>query len=406
MPVAMALKGKDDGTEGDTLDDLVADDTADLAAQAAFWADPEAHATDLIKGATFRCLYNLNSTPTAVAMIGREAHYVDDQASPLIIRITYTDGFGRVIMHKAQATDDPATGAVRWTGSGRTVYNNKGKPVMQYEPYFSGTHHCDTAEQAASEGVSPRIYYDALGRAYHTELPDGTFSKVEWTGWQQQSFDPNDTVSGSDWYAQRTGSGMLASVSEEADAAAKAVQHDGTPVTVHLDSLGRPFYTIQQNKYPDPAGSSSAWLSEYLHTYETLDIAGDRMAVHDARGLVPLCYKYNPLKTAGYQSSIDGGEGRMLGDVAGQPLYHWDAEDRCFRSVYDELRRPVESRVSVVGGGESILSKTTYGEGAVNDKLRNLRGQVLNSYDGGGKHYVEGYDFKGMPWPGPSAVTL
>lgn len=28
----------------------------------------------------------------------------------------------------------------RWVGKGRTVYNNKGKPVKQYEPYFSSTH--------------------------------------------------------------------------------------------------------------------------------------------------------------------------------------------------------------------------------------------------------------------------
>ena len=399
MPVAMALKGKDDGTEGDTLDDLVADGAGDLAAQAAFWADPKANAADLIKGATFRCLYDLNSTPTAVAMIGREQHFLPSkEMGELLIRITYTDGFGRVIMHKAQATDDPLTNASRWIGSGRTVYNNKGKPVMQYEPYFSATHHCDTAEQAANEGVSPRIYYDALGRAHRTELPDGTYSKVEWTGWRQQSYDPNDTVADSDWYYQRTDpSGGYYGIAEEADAAAKALRHAGTPVTVHLDTLGRPFYSIQHNTYPDPAGSSNPWLSEYLHTYETLDIAGDRMAVHDARGLTPLRYKYNPLKTAGYQHSIDGGEGRMLGDVAGQPLYHWDAEDRCFRSVYDALRRLVESRVSVGGGAESILSKTTYGEGATDDKLHNLRGQVLHSYDGAGKHSVDGYDFKGAP---------
>ena len=25
----------------------------------------------------------------------------------------------------------------RWVGSGWTIYNNKGKPVRQYEPFFS-----------------------------------------------------------------------------------------------------------------------------------------------------------------------------------------------------------------------------------------------------------------------------
>jgi hypothetical protein len=29
----------------------------------------------------------------------------------------------------------------RWVGTGATIYNNKGKPVKQYEPFFSPTHH-------------------------------------------------------------------------------------------------------------------------------------------------------------------------------------------------------------------------------------------------------------------------
>ena len=28
----------------------------------------------------------------------------------------------------------------RWVGSGWTIFNNKGKPVRQYEPFFSATH--------------------------------------------------------------------------------------------------------------------------------------------------------------------------------------------------------------------------------------------------------------------------
>ena len=28
----------------------------------------------------------------------------------------------------------------RWIGSGWTIYDNKGQPVRQYEPFFSATH--------------------------------------------------------------------------------------------------------------------------------------------------------------------------------------------------------------------------------------------------------------------------
>ena len=80
---------------------------------------------------------------------------------------SYSDGFGREIQKKIQAEpgDAPQRGpnvllpmatcsparwrdatatvqpiAARWVGSGRTVFNNKGKPVRQYEPFFSATH--------------------------------------------------------------------------------------------------------------------------------------------------------------------------------------------------------------------------------------------------------------------------
>ncbi len=64
------------------------------------------------------------------------------------IHFGYSDGFGQAIMVKVQAEPGYALrlengnvvndhAAVRWVGNGRTVFNNKGKPVKQYEPYFS-----------------------------------------------------------------------------------------------------------------------------------------------------------------------------------------------------------------------------------------------------------------------------
>ena len=35
---------------------------------------------------------------------------------------------------------DTSLASPRWVGSGRVVFNNKGKPVKQYEPFFSATH--------------------------------------------------------------------------------------------------------------------------------------------------------------------------------------------------------------------------------------------------------------------------
>ena len=51
----------------------------------------------------------------------------------------------------------------RWVGSGWTIFNNKGKPVRQYEPFFSASF---DFEFDAIHGVSPTSVYDP-GRARH-----------------------------------------------------------------------------------------------------------------------------------------------------------------------------------------------------------------------------------------------
>ncbi len=385
MPVAMAVMGK--GAEADDLDGLDPGDSGDLSAQAAFWIDPASYAADLLQHATWRCVYDLESHPTAVAMIAREKHYVDDPASPMLIRFTYTDGLGRVAMHKVQAADDPDTSDERWIGSGKTVYNNKGKPVMQYEPYFSDSHAYDA--EAAGVGVSPIIYYDPLGRVKRTDLPDGSYTKTEWDAWTQVSYDNNDTVLDSTWYAA-----AIAGTDEEQDAAAKAAEHDNTPTRVFLDTLARPFYTIQHNRYI----VSAMWTDDYYHSYVELDILGNRLAVHDARGLSPLSYVYNMLKAVLRQDSVDSGTQHMLTDVSGQPLYAWDADDRQFHFTYDELRRPLTKEVQIPGSPpeDKVLEVMVYGEGQIDDADHNLRGKLYMGYDGAGLQTIPDYDFKGQ----------
>ncbi|MBX9449845.1 MAG: VCBS repeat-containing protein [Taibaiella sp.] len=399
FPVAMAVKGKDNGTEGDTLAGLDVDSDADRVLQEDFREDPQSYAPDLIQGATWRCVYDLDSLPLGVAMIGRERHHYPSAAPPvagaLLIQFTYPDGFGRVIMQKVQCEATTSNGNKEWIGSGRTIYNNKGNPVMQYEPYFSDSHLCDTAEQAAMEGVTPRLYYDPLGRNYKTLMPDGTFTRTEWTAWEQQVWDANDTVLQSSWYWEREDGAMGP---EEEAAAEKAAAHADTPAIIHTDTLARGFYTIQ---YLSPVTDP---IPEAIHSYETLDIQGNRLSVTDGRGLVPLQYRYNMLEAPCLQQSMDSGLQRTLPDAAGQPLYAWDAEDRMFTMEYDMLRRPLQKKVtedSVTG----ILEVYVYGEGATDDKERNLRGNIYQVFDGGGLQQINEYDFKGNPPGDRTAVA-
>ena len=84
--------------------------------------------------------------------------------------------------------------AHRWVGTGRTVFNNKGKPVRQYEPFFSATHLYESESEMTDTGVSPVLFYDPVERVVATLHPNHTYEKVVFDPWQQTTYDVNDTV--------------------------------------------------------------------------------------------------------------------------------------------------------------------------------------------------------------------
>src|SRR5690606_6318279 len=124
----------------------------------------------------------------------------------------YADGRGETVMAKAKAQpgteiyDEVLPEPVeRWVGNGRTIRNNKGLPVRQYEPFFSTTSAFEAEAELVEHGVTPVLYYDPLGRLVRTELPNGTEARVEFSPWEQRSSDSNDTVLDSAWHAERVG---------------------------------------------------------------------------------------------------------------------------------------------------------------------------------------------------------
>jgi len=399
LPVATAVMGK--GLEADLPEYLGTSPSPfdpesenETLLQAAFWsaADPETPAKTLLGKATWRCIYDLNSVPVKVAMIAREQHYKDNPDSEVVIRVSYTDGFGRVALNKAQCQPvvidiDPTTSfTARWICSGKTIYNNKGKEVMQYEPFFCEHHLFNETDYLAEVGISPKVFYDPLGRAFRTDMPDGTYNLTTWDNWTQTVYDANDTTElngvKSPWYAER----KLSTIPELTAAAIKAYAHHNTPTVLHLDSLARPFFNVQQHALGD----------HFYYSYEVLDIGGNRLSIVDANAQVPLTYQYNLLNAPCRQYSIDGGGQRMLLDVAGQPLINWDADDRSFTMTYDPLRRPLAQYLGDADSGQ-MLSKTVYADGPLVSAVDNLRGQVIESCDSAGKHSVAAYDFKGQP---------
>lgn len=379
MVVATAVMGKEGAGEGDTLDDPTTKLEYDLLA----WMN--------------------GGTPAVVHTFAREQH---GAANPRWQEsYSYSDGFGREIQKKIQAEPGPvlAGGPVvnaRWVGTGWTIFNHKGKPVRQYEAFFTAT---SAFEFAKVVGVSSTLLYDPVDRVVATVHANHSYEKVVFDPWRQVTWDVNDTVLQESpaadpdvggyiarlespeylptWYTARKGGGLGA---QEQAAAAKAAVHANTPTITHVDSLGRTFLSIADN------GAAGQYA-----TRTELDIEGNQRSVSDARGRVVMRYDYDALSKHTHQASMEAGERWMLNDVAGKPIYGWDSRQHVVRMEYDALRRPTDSHMQEGSGPELLVQRTIYGEGQPSPEGSNLRGKVYQVYDGAGMVTSDRYDFRG-----------
>jgi len=390
MVLASFVMGKQGENKGDLMDTTATESSA---------ADQP--------GATLEYnLFNYINTgkPNFTRGIINETHYFDLQNGvPSLTQVSYAyaSGSGAILMQKKQAepgvalqengdgtvTQVDTTPNLRWVGNGRTILNNKGKPVKQFEPYFSASFEFEDNKELVERGVTPVITYDSAGRAIKTDLPDGTLTRLEFDAWTQRSFDQNDTVLESQWYADRITVAVPGTATpEEIAAANKAAVHANTPTVSYLDSLGRTFVSIADN---GPTG-------KYKTTTEN-DIEGNTRKVTDARGNVVIQYKYDMLGAQLYSLSMDAGERWSIMDVMGRPLRGFDSRGNVFRYEFDKLHRPVKTFIKPGTAAEINIEKVIYGEGATNDKANNLRGQVYRHFDGSGITTTGMFDFKSNP---------
>ena len=424
FPKAMALYGK--GTQADDLTGLTAETlTTEQTNIDDYFNEADADITDsdalqgyantLLQHATVRFMYDLHryvnssgADPVVVSSIAREEHYQDNNNSPIQISFEYSSGSGAVVMKKIQAekglakqvvdnnngtitvisrdTTTAATGtpfpALRWIGNGRTVVNNKGNVVKQYEPFFSVTAKYESTIELVDNGVTAINYYDAQNRLVKTDFPDGTFTKTIYNSWKQTVYDQNDTSTDSAWYIIMQGGST-----EEIDASDKAANHYDTPKSLHFDTLGRVVLEQEMLENSTPT---------IYNTLLEIDIEGNLRSVTDARNNTPMQYKYDMLGHMVYQLGMDSGERFLLHDCMGAPLRTWDQIGHEVQFTYDALHRP--ETVKVIGGPNSLnnkVEKFIYGEGQTNDQLYNLRGKLYQHYDTGGLEEMATYDFKG-----------
>lgn len=382
---------------------------------------------NLLQHATARFVYDLDvyknsggTRPAVAASIVREEHFQKNNNSPVQISFEYSNGLGQVVMKKAQAepgiakqvsvnADDTYSVSeidtaasnpkqLRWIGNGRTVLNNKGNPVKQYEPYFSVTHRYEDLKELVETGVTSILYYDAAGRMVRTEFPDLTFSKTEFDSWKQIVYDKNDTVLETEWYDKRFNRLIDAELiaagkdpAREKLAAEKAEKHANTPLAQHFDTLGRPVLQTEHNRNITDA--------DVFHDTKTnLDIEGNLRRVTDARDNPVMQYKYDMLGNMVFQNSMDAGQRWLIRNILGNPLHSWDERNHTLSFEYDILHRPIVKKVE---GGDGVIplnnvyEKIVYGETLPNPETTNFRTKAVIVYDTAGKLETTAYDFKG-----------
>ena len=487
LVVATAVMGKTTENLGDSLANFSRDEANPTLIQLrAFVVEPRSEVPDRLKDATTRILYDLDrftrcGQPAFASTLARETHVNPATQGSLKVQITfaYSDGFGRQVQSKVQAEEgvayqrqspaplpngDVASGQLqlqngepqvglaqpRWVGTGRTVFNNKGKPIKQYEPFFSSTHLYETEPEVTMTGVTPVLFYDPVERVIATLHPNHTYEKVVFDPWRQITYDVNDTVAptlqnsqigdprtDSDiqgyvanyfaglaapwqtWYQQRQGPAL--GVSEQ-DAATKAAAHADTPMTVHLDALGRTILTVAHNGQ-DLNGNDILYRTSVL-----LDIEGNQRELRDAKldqnanGRIVMQYDYDLLSTPIHQKSMEAPEQWMLNDVSGKPIRLWKSPfrqkadpEQLFETRYDALRRPTQNFFSGFDptnfGRRILYQKIVYGDDANNGLTQqevlnaNLRAKAYQQFDGAGIVTNTKYDFKGNLLDGSRQLT-
>jgi RHS repeat-associated protein len=344
--------------------------------------------------------WRLRRTPCFVRVRAREEH--GDPDTRWHERVVYSDGHGGVALVKERVapgralrvdpdgTTTPVDADPRWRGSGRTVVNNKGRPIRSYDPYFSTSEVYEDQDAVRKIGFSPVQFYDPVGRAVRVEFPEGAVARTVYETWRQQAFDANDTVLESRWYADRGSPDPATEVEPLADpqrrAAWLAAMHADTPGTVHFDAMGRAVYAVSD--YGSEKTAAVRMQADYGERFTTVFDQFGRQSSTSFAGLGGQAIT---------SDSAERGRRWTFTDAAGAVVRAWDEHGRTLRAEYDGLRRPLSAFASSRAGPEVLLNHVVYGDRHPQARARNLLNTPHLVFDQAGMVRIDELDFRGNP---------
>ncbi len=375
-----------------------------------------------------------NPQPVFVRAIRRVFHDTDpDGTNETIEAREYSDGFGRLLQTRTQG-ESVRFGDAHFGGgnavlspdqmaanpaivgneninsnnpnvvvSGWQRYDNKGRVVEKYEPFYD-VGWAYQPVQEAKQGRYVRMNYDPRGQVIRTVNPDGSEQHVIYgipidinnpplspveidkfapTPWEAYTYDPNDN-------AGRTHANQEPHTNYR--------HHYNTPASIEIDPMGRTIRAVARHR--EGVLSDGTLLPFEAHvTRSTYDIQGNLTGVRDALGRLAFEYVYDLAKRPLRTESIDAGRKLVVMDAAGNPLESRDAKGALSLHVYDALNRPTQlwardTREAAMTLREKLIyDRDPATPTAASD--RNLLGKLVQHFDEAGVVTIANYDFKG-----------
>jgi RHS repeat-associated protein len=341
--------------------------------------------------------------------------------------IEYSDGFGRMLQTRTQGEDMrfgdpifggqvlpkdelPAANDVVGTAnddqtqpnvivSGWQTYDNKGRVVEQYQPFFSTGWEFAAAQQEQL-GQKSTLFYDPRGQLIRTVNADGSEQRVVY-GVPTDLANPN-LFSPTSWEAYNYDSNDNAGRTPAADPNASNYDHHwNTPGSVLTDALQRTIVTVRRNRAKRTAGNPLTPIEE-IRTRSTYDIQGNLLTITDELGRLAFKYSYDLIKRPLRTESIDAGVKIAVVNALGSPVEQRDSKGAIILRTFDSLNRPV--RIWAQDGANQLFSlreKLIYGDSPESGlteaeaKVLNLLGKIYRHYDEAGLTTCTAYDFKG-----------
>jgi RHS repeat-associated protein len=376
-----------------------------------------------------------NPQPVYARAIRRVFHDGDpDDTAETIEAREYSDGFGRLLQTRTQGetkrfgdalfgggnavlpadqfadatgpvagVENTDTAAPNVSVSGWQRYDNKGRVIEKYEPFYD-TGWSYQPQQESRQGRHVTIYYDPRGQAVRTVNPDGSEQLVIYgvpvdlddpplspsdtnrfhpTPWKAYTYDPNDN-------AGRTHPGQ--------DPHTRYTHHYNTPASIEIDALGRTVCVISRHREPAYPDGTFPPIEEHV-TRSTYDIQGNVTGIRDALGRLAFQYVYDLAKHALRTESIDAGQKRFMLNAAGNPIESRDAKGALGLHAYDAMNRPTHLWARDGANDAADLRELVIYDRDPADPAHaadhNLLGKVFKHHDEAGVVTVSDYDFKG-----------